>query len=157
MKKKTPLPSAGRSIRIVRPIQTSRPTPVTTGAPGIGRVPSLAPPLERALTQFVQELRKELAGAEEQIRALQTELTALRERYEGHTHAYIRTATGSGGNLWFNLGDLKYYIDEEKEDRDNWGIYFRESAATGSTPEVRTGPPSPWPPWRFCPPIPFAQ
>jgi hypothetical protein len=145
VKKKSPSPRSGRAITAIRPTQTSqtaRPAAVATAVTGLNRPPVLAPPLERSLTQFAQELRKELTKAQDQIQALQSELTALQTRYEGHTHAYTRMSTGSGGNQWFSLGHLKHYIDEEKESHDKWGVYFREGGSTGNAPEVMTGPPS---------------
>ena len=77
-----------------------------------------------------------------QVQSLQSELAALRTRYESHTHTYTRTVTGSGGSLWFDLGALKHYIDEDKEKFDGWGVYFREGGSTGNAPDVATSPPN---------------
>jgi hypothetical protein len=142
-----------RASKTLTPSLTSRPTTAATTATAtivnLTERPNVAPPLERALYQFIQELRNELASTQtqaqalqSQVAALQSELASLKTRYEAHSHTYTRTVTGSGGNLWFDLGSLKHYIDEDKEKFDNWGVYFREGGSTGNAPEELTGLPN---------------
>lgn len=151
MKTKIRLAKSSRAVVAVQPAQPTSPKTVVTTVPSIVQpATSLVPPLERALTQFAEELRKELTLARGEVQtlqatvaALQSELAALRSRYETHTHGYTRTLTGSGGTQWFTLGHLKNYLDEDKGNFDSWGAYFREGGVTGSAPEIRTGTPSP--------------
>ena len=142
MKKKITPPKSPRAVVALQPSQPVAPTTVVTSVPGVVQpVTKLVPPLERALTDFAEELRKELSATRDQVQQLKTELAALRTQYNAHTHAYTKPVTGSGGNLWFSLSSLKHYIDDDKENFDSWGLYFREGGVTGNPPESRTGLP----------------
>jgi len=142
VKKKTTPPKSPRAVVALQPSQPVAPTTAVTSVPGVVQpVTKLVPPLERALTDFAEELRKELSATREQVQQLKTELAALRSQYNAHTHAYTRLVTGSGGNQWFSLSSLKQYIDDDKATFDSWGVYFREGGVTVTTPEARTGLP----------------
>jgi hypothetical protein len=101
----------------------------------------LRPPLENAIAEFSEELRKELQRTSAALEALRAELAELRERYESHTHGY-KGPPGEGGFLWFSLAQIRHYV-EDGEDKpwDDHGAYLRGSPSTGDAPDIQTSPP----------------
>lgn len=85
--------------------------------------------LEKRFEEHATETQKALVSIEQK-------LTDLDEKLTSHSHAYVKNVTGGGGNMWFDLRDLKRYIDDDDTKFDNWGVILRG----GSVPAGKKAP-----------------
>lgn len=115
--------------------------PSTTGVAGnAGATLPLRPPLEAALDAFARELRGALERSTAELAALRTELAALRQRYEKHSHDYQWPALGSNGTQWIELRFLQSYLDGKHPGYNKWGVFAHGSSASGVSSKTTTGP-----------------
>jgi hypothetical protein len=115
----------------------------------VATTPLRRPPLEAALDAFTRELRGALGRATAEtttlrgeVAAIRAELQQLRQRHDAHTHNYLGTSSGGGGQQWIELRFLQSYIDGEQPGYKNYGIWARGKSTTSAPPEYQTSGPS---------------
>jgi hypothetical protein len=74
-------------------------------------------PWAKTLVALIQQMGKRVKSLEAEV-----------EKLKKHKHRHGRTSTGSGGNQWINIRQLRKMQDDESEHSDDYGIYFRSSA-----------------------------
>ena len=99
--------------------------------------------VEERLDEHITQTGGTLGQIQQQLSQLQQQLTALDAKLESHHHSYTMPSTGSGGSMWFDLGDIKRYVDDEKTKYDNWGVILRGGSVVSGQqpPKGETGEP----------------